>query len=134
MSKAQLNSLYGMQVNTIPKILLKLQFNVSSIGFRYNNRYKRIFKIIRLFERRIKMELELEDKLQQIYHNIKVEVKYKDIRQYEVITILEYKGVEHESKIEYWYDATLTFDANISKIENIIDNKIIIPFYKKKGE
>lgn len=80
------------------------------------------------------MELELEDKLQQIYHNIKVEVKYKDIRQYEVITILEYKGVEYESKIEYWYDATLTFDANISKIENIIDNKIIIPFYKKKGE
>ena len=35
MSKAQLNSLYGMQVNTIPKILLKLQFNVSSIGFYY---------------------------------------------------------------------------------------------------
>ena len=35
MNKAQLNSLYGMQVNTIPKILLKLQFNVSSIGFNY---------------------------------------------------------------------------------------------------
>ena len=35
MDKAQLNSLYGMQVNTIPKILLKLQFNVSSIGFNY---------------------------------------------------------------------------------------------------
>lgn len=35
MDKAQLNSLYGMQVNTIPKLLLKLQFNVSSIGFNY---------------------------------------------------------------------------------------------------
>lgn len=35
MNKAHLNSLYGMQVNTIPKILLKLQFNVSSIGFNY---------------------------------------------------------------------------------------------------
>ena len=35
MSKSHLNSLYGMQVNTIPKILLKLQFNVSSIGFNY---------------------------------------------------------------------------------------------------
>lgn len=35
MTKAQLNSLYGMQVNTIPKQLLKLQFNVSSIGFNY---------------------------------------------------------------------------------------------------
>lgn len=35
MDKAQLNSLYGMQVNSIPKLLLKLQFNVSSIGFNY---------------------------------------------------------------------------------------------------
>ena len=35
MNKAQLNSLYGMQGNIIPKILLKLQFNVSSIGFTY---------------------------------------------------------------------------------------------------
>ena len=35
MDKAQFNSLYGMQVNTIPKLLLKLQFNVSSIGFNY---------------------------------------------------------------------------------------------------
>lgn len=35
MNKAQLNSLYGMQVNTISKLLLRLQFNVSSIGFNY---------------------------------------------------------------------------------------------------
>lgn len=35
MSKSKLNSLYGMQVSTIPKILLKLQFNVSCIGFKY---------------------------------------------------------------------------------------------------
>ena len=35
MNKAHLNSLYGMQVTTIPKLLLKLQFNVSSIGFQY---------------------------------------------------------------------------------------------------
>lgn len=35
MNKSQLNSLYGMQVSTIPKLLLKLQFNVSSIGFQY---------------------------------------------------------------------------------------------------
>ena len=35
MSKAQLNNLYYMQVNAIPKLLLKLQFNVSSIGFNY---------------------------------------------------------------------------------------------------
>ena len=35
MNKAKLNSLYGMQVSTIPKLLLKLQFNVTSIGFNY---------------------------------------------------------------------------------------------------
>lgn len=35
MNKSYLNSLYGMQVNTISKLLLKLQFNVSSIGFNY---------------------------------------------------------------------------------------------------
>ena len=35
MNKAQLNSLYGMQVTKIPNLLLKLQFNVSSIGFNY---------------------------------------------------------------------------------------------------
>lgn len=35
MNKADLNILYGMQVSTIPKLLLKLQFNVTSIGFNY---------------------------------------------------------------------------------------------------
>lgn len=35
MNKAYFNSLYGMQVPTIPKLLLKLQFNVTSIGFCY---------------------------------------------------------------------------------------------------
>lgn len=35
MSKVQFNNLYGIQDNTISKILLKLQFNVSSIGFNY---------------------------------------------------------------------------------------------------
>ena len=35
MNKAELNNIYGMQVSTIPKLLLKLQFNVTSIGFNY---------------------------------------------------------------------------------------------------
>lgn len=35
MNKADFNSLYGIQDSTIPKLLLKLQFNVSSIGFQY---------------------------------------------------------------------------------------------------
>lgn len=77
------------------------------------------------------MELEIEDKLQEIYKNLIVEVNYKDIRKYEIVIKLEYKGVKYESKFEYLYNAKLTLDANISIIENIIDSKIILPFYKK---
>ena len=35
MNKAYFNSLYGMQVPSLAKLLLKLQFNVTSIGFYY---------------------------------------------------------------------------------------------------
>ena len=77
------------------------------------------------------MELEIEEKLQLKYKNLIVEVNYKEIRKYEIVIKLEYKGVTYESKFEYLYNAKLTLDANISIIENIIDSKIIIPFYKK---
>ena len=77
------------------------------------------------------MELEIEEKLQLKYKNLIVEVNYKDIRKYEIVIKLEYKGVTYESKFEYLYNAKLTLDANISIIEGIIDNKIILSFYKK---
>ena len=77
------------------------------------------------------MELEIEEKLQLKYKNLIVEVNYKDIRKYEIVIKLEYKGVTYESKFEYLYNVKLTLDANISIIENIIDSKIILPFYKK---
>lgn len=77
------------------------------------------------------MELEIEEKLQLKYKNIIIEVNYKEIRKYEIVIKIEYKGVTYESKIEYLYNAKLTLDANISIIENIIDSKIILPFYKK---
>lgn len=77
------------------------------------------------------MELEIEYKLQEIYKNLIVEVNYKEIRKYEIVIKLEYKGVTYESKFEYLYNAKLTLDANISIIENIIDSKIILSFYKK---
>lgn len=77
------------------------------------------------------MELEIEDKLQEIYKNLIIEVNFKDFRLYEIIIKLEYKGILYESKIEYKYDASLTIDANISTIVHIIDTKIIVPFYKK---
>ena len=77
------------------------------------------------------MELEIEEKLQLKYKNLIVDVNYKDIRKYEIVIKLEYKGVTYESNFEYLYNAKLTLDANISIIENIIDTKIILPFYKK---
>jgi hypothetical protein len=77
------------------------------------------------------MELEIEEKLQLKYKNLIVEVNYKDIRKYEIVIKLEYKGVTYESKFEYLYNAKLTLDANIATIENIIDSKIILSFYKK---
>lgn len=73
----------------------------------------------------------LEDKLQEIYKNLIIEVNFKDFRLYEIIIKLEYQGVQYESKFEYKYDASLTIDANISTIVNIIDTQIIISFYKK---
>lgn len=77
------------------------------------------------------MELEIEDKLQEIYKNLIIEVNFKDFRLYEIITKLEYQGVQYESKFEYRYDASLTIDANLSTIVHIIDTQIILSFYKK---
>lgn len=78
------------------------------------------------------MELEIEDKLQEIYKNLTVEVNFKEFRVYEILIKLEAKGKEYASKIEYQYNANLTFNRNIDKIVNIIDNEIIIAFFKKE--
>lgn len=77
------------------------------------------------------MELELEDKLQEIYKNLIIEVNFKDFRLYEIIIKIEYQGIQYESKIEYKYDANLTIDDNLSTIVHIIDTQIIIPFFKR---
>ena len=76
------------------------------------------------------MELEIEDKLQEIYKNLIIEVNFKDFRLYEIIIKLEDQGVQYESKFEYLYDAHLTFDANINIIGSKID-RIILSYYKK---
>ena len=76
------------------------------------------------------MELEIEDKLQEIYKNLIIEVNFKDFRLYEIVINLEDKGVTYESKFEYLYDAHLTFDANINIIVSKID-RIILSYYKK---
>lgn len=77
------------------------------------------------------MEQEIEDALQNIYKNLKIEVNYKDFRQYEIIVKINYQTIEYESKILYVYNANLTFDANIDRIVHIIDTEIILKFYRR---
>lgn len=77
------------------------------------------------------MDLEIEDRLQEIYKNLIIEVNFKDFRLYEIIIKLEYKGILYESKFEYKYDTSFTLDGNISTIVHIIDTQIIIPFFKR---
>lgn len=77
------------------------------------------------------MEQEIEEKLKEIYKNIKIQINFIEFRKYEIITRIKHLGTEFESKIIYKLDTSLTLDANISRIVNIIDYKIIIPFYKK---
>ena len=75
------------------------------------------------------MELEIEDKLQEIYKNLKIEVKFKDFRIYEINVTINNEDINY---FDYTYDVTLTLDANISIIRKIIDNKIILPFFRRE--
>lgn len=77
------------------------------------------------------MEIEIEDKLKEIYKNIKIKVEYEDIRKYNIYTTIEKDGIGYESKILYKYDNYLTMDSNIANIREII-NRIIISFYERK--
>ena len=75
------------------------------------------------------MELEIEEKLENIYKNLKIEVKFKDFRIYEINVTINNEDINY---FDYIYDVTLTLDANISIIRKIIDNKIILPYYRKE--
>ena len=77
------------------------------------------------------MELEIEDKLQEIYKNLKIEVKFKDFRIYEINVIINNEDINY---FDYIYDVTLTLDANISIIRKIIDNKIILPYLGRRNK
>lgn len=75
------------------------------------------------------MELEIEEKLENIYKNLKIEVKFKDFRKYEINVTINNEDINY---FDYTYDVTLTLDANISIIRKIIDDKIILPYFRKE--
>jgi hypothetical protein len=77
------------------------------------------------------MELEIEDKLQEYYQNCIIEVEFIDFRKYKIIVKIETKNETFMKSIDYLYDNKLTFKANIDTIIDIINKKIIIPFYMK---
>ena len=77
------------------------------------------------------MELEIEDKLQEYYQNCIIEVEFIEFRKYKILVKIETKNEILEKPIEYLWDSKLTFKANIDTIIDIINKKIIIPFYMK---
>lgn len=71
------------------------------------------------------MEERIEERLQESYKNcIKINVKYKDIRTYEIeIHLLTNEIIG--STIEYKYNVMYTLDSNIEEIKSLIDKEII---------
>ena len=74
------------------------------------------------------MEDEIQDKLEEIY-NFRIDVKFKDFRQYEV-----YARIDNEKAfdISILYDARATLEANITNIKNRIDAEIVKLFRRKE--
>lgn len=71
---------------------------------------------------------EIQDKLEEIY-NFRIDVKFKDFRQYEI-----YGQIDNEKVfcIPILYDARATLEANITEIRNRIDAEIVELFRRKE--
>ena len=78
------------------------------------------------------MELEIEDKLQEKYEHIKIEVNYVDLRTYQINVKIKVENQEYKKEIIYIWDAHYTKDVNINTICNIIDN-FILKVYRKEN-
>lgn len=77
------------------------------------------------------MELEIEDKLQEIYKHIEIEVEYLDLQKYQINVKIKIEDQEYKKEIIYIWDAYYTFDVNIGTICNQIDNYILKIFRKE---
>lgn len=77
------------------------------------------------------MELKIEDKLQEIYKYIEIEVEYLDLRKYKINVKIKIENLEYSKEIKYIWDAHYTFDTNIGTICNQIDNYILKIFRKE---
>ena len=77
------------------------------------------------------MELEIEDKLQELYKHIQIEVEYIDLRKYQINVKIKIEDQEYKKEIIHIWDAYYTFDVNIGTISNKIDN-FILDLYRKE--
>lgn len=77
------------------------------------------------------MELEIEDKLQEKYEHIIIEVNYLDLRKYQINVKIKIEDQEYKKEIIHIWDAYHTFDVNIGTISNKIDN-FILGLYRKE--
>lgn len=77
------------------------------------------------------MEVEIEEKLQEIYKHIQIEVEYIDLRKYQINVKIKIENQEYKKEIIHIWDAYYTRDVNIGTICNKIDN-FILGLYKKE--
>lgn len=77
------------------------------------------------------MEEKIEKILQRIYKKLNVQVVFEDIRKYGIIIKIDYHEFEYETKMIYTYDVTQNLYNNINCICDLIDNQILIPFFKE---
>ena len=74
------------------------------------------------------MEEKIQEELEKRFNSrIKIEVKFKDFRIYEVNAKIE----KYEIQFEYMIDASFTLKRNCDEIERILEN-YIIKYYKEK--
>lgn len=78
------------------------------------------------------MELEIEDKLQEKYKYIEINVNYVDLRKYQINVKIKIDSLEYNKEIIYIWDAHYTQDVNINTICNIIDY-FILEVYRKEN-
>ena len=77
------------------------------------------------------MEVEIEEKLQEIYKHIQIEAEYIDLRKYKINVKIKIENQEYKKEIIHIWDAHYTRDVKIGTICNKIDN-FILGLYRKE--
>lgn len=78
------------------------------------------------------MDIEIEERLQEIYKHLQIECNYIDLRKYQINVKIKIDSLEYGKEIIYIWDAHYTKDVNIGTICNIIDN-FILKVYRKEN-